>query len=110
MKRFCLLLALAGLVLAAPAAQARTLLPESVPVRLVAPERLAVRGVFSLPQGHTETAILASEEEAPADPLTSAAGTTTLALPAGGEARLAGLARSPLLTFDILLLTQRQNE
>jgi hypothetical protein len=77
--------------------------------QVVAPERLAVRGEISLPEGHTEPAILTAEEEAPADPLSPAAGASP-ALPTGGEARLAGLARSPLLTFDLLLLIQRQNE
>ena len=98
MNCFRFLLALAGLVLAAPAVSA------------FEPERLAMRGEISLPQGHTEPAILTVEEEAPADPLSPAAGAACPALPAGGEARLTGLARSPLLTFDLLLLIQRQNE
>jgi hypothetical protein len=78
--------------------------------QVVAPERLSLRAAFRLPQSHTEPAILTSQEEAPSDPLSPSASSASLALPAGGGYRLAGLARSPLLAFDILLLTQRQNE
>lgn len=78
--------------------------------QVVAPERLALRAAFQLPQSHSEPAILTSQEEAPADPLSPSASTATLALPAGDKTRFAGLARSPRLAFDILLLTQRQNE
>ena len=77
----------------------------------VAPERLAVRSGLSLPDNHTEPAILTSEEESPSDPLSSpSANAARPAPPAGGEARLAGLTRATLLSSDILLLTQRQNE
>jgi hypothetical protein len=76
----------------------------------VAPERLAMRNGFSLPDHHTEPAILTSEEESPTDPLSPAANAASPAPPAGGEARLAGLVRVPLLASDILLLTHRQNE
>jgi hypothetical protein len=78
--------------------------------QVVAPERLALRSAFHLPDSHTEPAILTSQEEAPVDPLSPSASTASLELPAGGESRLSGLARPPRLTFDILLLTQRQNE
>ena len=77
----------------------------------VAPERLAVRSGFSLPDHHSEPAILTTEEESPSDPLSSPSANAGKPAPqAGGEARLAGLTRATLLSTDILLLTQRQNE
>lgn len=75
--------------------------------RMVAPERPALGDRFSPPESPPNVAVLGSEE-APPSPVSRRS--TGGGSPSRRAAPLAALAPTLLLSFDILLLTQRQNE
>jgi hypothetical protein len=75
--------------------------------QVVAPERPAIRDRFSPPESLPNVAVLDSPE-APPSPVVRRS--TLEAASSGRRAFLPALAQTPRLAFDILLLTQRQNE
>ena len=76
--------------------------------QVVAPARPALRGTFSLAEGHPSTAVLGlrTSVDPPAPARRNAGG----ALVAGRGAPRGELGPAPRPSFDILLQTQRQNE
>src|SRR6185295_14015406 len=76
--------------------------------QVMAPEQPFLQGIFRPPDSYPEAAILGSEAPVhPPEPVRRSAVGATLA---AGRAPARDLRSTPLLSFDILLLTQRQNE